>query len=60
MEMPSLNVDRPIDANRGFSLISENGNANSVDPDAKARHEPSHQDLPSLHSFFFFFFCLQG
>ena len=48
--LPSLNFDLSTDANRGFCLKSKGGMANSVDPDERARDEPSHLDLHCLHS----------
>ena len=47
--LPSLNLDMYIDVNRGFSLISENKIANSVDPDETAHYEAFHLDLHCLH-----------
>ena len=47
------------DANRGFSRISKNRMANSVDPDETA-HEPSHQDLQCLHRYLFTPVSLKG
>ena len=46
--LPSLNLDTPIAANRGFSQIINKSVANSVDPDEMARFEPSHLDLHCL------------
>ena len=38
----SLNLDKSIDENRGFSLKSKNKMVNSVAPDETAHYEPFH------------------
>ena len=49
--VPSLNLDMPTDANRGFQCKIKNKMANSVDPDETAHYEPSHLDLHYLQRY---------